>query len=697
MRWKWILGIAAAVVVAIFMAFYIIASTYDYNKFKPQITGLAKEYTGRELTLAGDIKLGIGLYPTLKVEDVAFQNAPWGSRPEMAKIGRLEVQVEVIPLISGDIKVKRLTLLKPEFLIEKDKSGKTNLEFDVPVQKESEPEREKGEEAVPALFAFKEISIKNGRVELRDHQSGKTEVLQLDGFDLKAPEFGEKADLEVEVIYNDIPVRASGQLGPLAGLLNPAEAWPIDLNVKAIGSSVSVTGKIQDPFGAKGIDLKLSAEGKDLGSFQRITGEPLPVQGPFKVSGHLLATDLNSIELKDFAIHLGDSRLNGSVAVNLAAKKPEIRANLTSQTLDLRPVLAQEEKKTKGAKRKPAKAKKKPEKVFPDEPLELDGLHAVNASIDVQIAQLLLQKIALDDLKATINLKEGHLIVKPIQAKMGGGKLKSSLDVLAKGKQAIIRIDVGIDKLDLGDMLKKLQITGALDGVLDVDIGLKGRGHSVASLMAGLNGDVVAILGEGKMPVAYLNIIGADLGSSFTKLVNPFGEKVKRAKFNCAVCDFNIKTGMANSDVIMVDDPRKTLLSFGQINLKTEGLDFRIETKPKEGIGTEKTGKFSLSLSEITKPFKLGGTLAKPSLDIDVTRTAKTVGTVLLGPAGIGYLMLSRSSGDETPCVAALKVAGKGTPEAKAKSGKGKEQKGTAEKKKGGLGSKFKGIFGGKK
>ena len=153
---------------------------------------------------------------------------------------------------------------------------------------------------------------------------------------------------------------------------------------------------------------------------------------------------------------------------------------------------------------------------------------------------------------------------------------------------------------------------------------------------------------------------------------------------------------MAKSDVIMVDDPRKTLISYGKIDLKTEKLDFRIETKPKEGIGTEETGKISVSLSEITKPFKLGGTLAKPSLDIDVTRTAKTLGTILV-PGGIVYLLVSGSSGKETPCAAALKMAGKGTPQAEEKSGKGKEEKGTAEKKKEGLGSKFKGIFGGKK
>ncbi len=454
MRWKWILGIAAAVVVVCFIAIYIIAASYDYNKFKPQITGLVKEYTGRELTLAGDIKFGIGLYPTLEIEDVAFQNAAWGSRPEMAKIGRLEVQLELLPLISGDIRLKRLTLLKPDFLIEIDKSGKTNLDFDLPAKKEPEPDTEKRVEAVPALFAFKEITIKNGKVELKDLQTGSRHWVQLERMALEAPEFAAPADLELKAIYNDIPIQASGKFGQLGGILTQEEDWPLELEVEVVETKITVAGKIQDPLEAKGIDLKLSAEGKDLGNFQKITGEPLPVKGPFKVSGHLIASDRNKIEFKDLSIRLGNSAINGSIVVNLASKKPDIRANLTSKTLDLRPVLAQKEKKTKGAKKKPTMAKKKPEKVFPDEPLELDGLHAVNASIDLQIAQLLLQKIALDDLKATINLKEGHLVVKPLMAKVGGGKLKYNLDLLAKGKQATLSVDVVIDKLNLGEMLK---------------------------------------------------------------------------------------------------------------------------------------------------------------------------------------------------------------------------------------------------
>jgi hypothetical protein len=195
------------------------------------------------------------------------------------------------------------------------------------------------------------------------------------------------------------------------------------------------------------------------------------------------------------------------------------------------------------------------------------------------------------------------------------------------------------------------------------------------------------------MPVKYLDLVGADITTSFIKIINPLEKKIERATINCVVCDFNIKDGLAKSDVLVIDDPDKTLLGTGSINLKTEALDFGIYTKPKEGIGTRETGKVSVSLSEITKPFKLGGTLAKPSLGISPERTAKTVGLALLGPAGWAALFMSGSSGKENPCAAALKVAGEGTPKKTATSDKEKEQKDTTEKKKEGLGSKLKNLF----
>jgi uncharacterized protein involved in outer membrane biogenesis len=697
MRWKWILSIAAAVVIVGLIVIYIIIASYDFNKLKPQITGLAKEYTGRDLTLAGDIKLGIGFSPDLRVENVSFQNATWGSRPELAKVERLEIQVELLPLIRGDIQVKRLIIVKPDILIESDKSGKSNLAFDLPGPKEPTPDTKEDKDAAPALFAFSKISIKEGKIMLHDHQTGSKQVIGLDQFDLQAPEFGAPADMVFKGVYNDIPIQASGNLGPLSGILDPAETWPFELKVQAIESSIEIAGQFQDPVGVKGIDLKLSAEGQDLGNFWKITGQPLPIQGPFKASGHLVASDFNIIKLDKFEIVLGTNSISGTVAVNMSSEKPEITANFISERLDLRPLLAQQEKKATAKEKKPTKDPKKPEKVFPATPLPLDGLNAANAVIDLEIKQLLLPKSAMNNLKTKVNLKNGHLTIKPFLADIGGGKLTVELNLKANAKAATLDTKLKVDQLDLGNMLKQLEITEALDGRLDFDIDLKGRGNSVAAIMAGLNGNVIAVIGEGKIPVHYLNLVGADLQSSMLRLLNPLQEKEEIAKVNCLVSDFYIKDGLANNDVMIIDTPRMTIIGVGQIDLKTEKLDFGIKPQPKEGLGIKETGKLSISLSEFTNLFRLTGTLANPSLGISTEETLKTAGktgfAVLTGPVGIAKLFVSGSSGSENPCATALEIAAKGPAASKADDTQKKDAKKAVEKKAKGVGNKILDVF----
>ena len=65
MRRKIILGVLASIILTCFLVVIVVVSTYDYNKFKPMITNIAKKYTGRKLTLAGDIKVKLSLSPHL--------------------------------------------------------------------------------------------------------------------------------------------------------------------------------------------------------------------------------------------------------------------------------------------------------------------------------------------------------------------------------------------------------------------------------------------------------------------------------------------------------------------------------------------------------------------------------------------------------------------------------------------------------
>lgn len=642
MRWKPIVGIITLAGIILVGAAIGVLATYDVNQLKPFIADIVRTHTGREIHLNGDIRIGISLSPKLLADSVTFQNASWGVRPDLAHIKQLEIQIELLPLIQGIVRVKRLSLLEPDFLIEVNRSGESNLAFDAHM--------------TAFMLAVREVHLVKAKFNINSHRTQKTTTLNIDKFTLKAPDYDEPPDVEAEAFFSGTAFRISGSLGAISDLFEKQKPWPVKLTINALGADFTVVGKIDDPLRLKGADLQWTVTGHDVSTLQAIAGRPLP-KLPFSLSGHLLYRAFEKIEVTGLRLKMAENTVNGTLWLENMQGVPMIVAQLQSDNLDLRPFF-EENKKTSAQKKTSDRSASK--KIFSDKPFAIDFLSRFETSADVEIARLILPGIAAEAIAAKTVTKSGQLNMNLVASNVGGGRLNVDLNLVPQGKLIAAAASVRAKNVDLGRMLKGLNISSSMEGLLDLTAKLKGRGSSVAALMAGLDGDIIAILGNGRMPLAYLNMIGADISASLVKLLNPFDEFIDTANINCLVADFNIAKGQAKSDIIVIDDPRKTLIGHGRVDLKNEELDVWVEAKPKEGIGFKETGKVSISFKELTKPFKLGGTLSHPEVELDTLKTAKTIGTALLGPLGIAWLMVSGSSGNEAPCANALKIVGEG-------------------------------------
>jgi len=107
MRALKILGIIGVVLVVLVGGVFAFIQTQDFSKYQGVLTDEVKKATGRDLVIKGPFDVSVGLSPSLKVSDVTFQNASWGSRPEMAKIKELDVELQLIPLIMGNVAINR--------------------------------------------------------------------------------------------------------------------------------------------------------------------------------------------------------------------------------------------------------------------------------------------------------------------------------------------------------------------------------------------------------------------------------------------------------------------------------------------------------------------------------------------------------------------------------------------------------------
>ncbi len=669
MRWKWILAIIGVLFVAFIVILYVIMVTYDFNKLKPKIAQAAREATGRELTLAGDFKIRFGFSPSVSVSGVDFQNAPWGSRPEMAKVKRLEIQIALLPLIRREIQFKRLILLEPDILVETDRSGKSNLEFKTAERPKAEDKKGEGREGLPPLV-FDEIRIEKGTVTYRDGKKEKTYSIKIDSLTASLPGGEKPTDLSIKGGFNGQSLEIQGTTGPLADLIAPGKPWPVKITAKAGGATLTVDGSIRDALKAKGLDLVINAEGASIRKVAELGGiTNVADVGPFKLSAKITdpAGKLNVTNLKAV---LADSDLAGSVELDLSGKQPQVAADLSSQKLDLKPFFAKKEGKAPDAQ-KPAQPAAKKEKIFSGEPLPLEGLKALGAHLKMQAGRLQIPGLAFTNLKTDVTLENGNLAVKPLGFVLGGGAINGWFNLRSQESNPAFVLSLKVDQLDVGSLLKDLEKDRILEGKLDAEVDLSGRGRSIAEWMAGVNGRTLIVMGKGQLHNKYLDLLGADLAKSILRLINPFPQKEDFTQVNCFVNGFEIKNGLATCTAMALDTNQMRIAGSGDINLKDERLNLSLNPSPKEGLGVSGVGKVSLNLGELTKPFRLGGTLAHPSLAIDTQAALTTIGkavggAALLGPAGILAALASTSPGDKNPCLTAIEAARRGVkPEKK--------------------------------
>jgi AsmA family protein len=704
MSWKRILWAGAVVFLVLIGGLCILLSTYDYDGLKPQIAEAVRDATGRELVLGGKISLNFGLSPGLVVGNIAFQNAPWALQPDMVKVKRLKIQVALLPLILGHIDVKRFVLIEPEILIETDPSGRSNLSFKTtrklgPASGNAMPPN--GGRLKLLALTVAEVRIERGHVAYENDKTGKRYAVTIDSLILNAKGADSPMNLKLESVYNGLSFGMAGTLGTWTGI-SSIQDWPFHLTATLGGIHVALNGVIKDVPDLRNIDLNIQAKGKDLRDLKPIVGETLPYESPFEIAARVTDPADKVFRLSSLKAVLGNSDLTGSGEVNLSGKRPTLSAVLMSKELDLRPFLAKEKEKPEETGKSETKEASS-ERVFSKAPLPLKTLEIADAQLTAQADRILLPEVAIDTFTVDMTLKRGHLMINPLKAAVGGGSLNGSLDLAPEGASAAMRTELEVRQLDVGRMMKELGKEEGLEGHLDLNIDVNGKGISEADLMSNLNGRVVLNTGQGKIYNRYIGLFGEDLSAKVFRLLNPFQKESEYTTVNCFVGGFNIRDGLATTTAFVVDTDQMSVIGEGDVNLRTEQLNLSLNPVPKGGIGAGITGKLSVSLGELTRPFKLAGTLSHPSLGIDTTRAAETIakavgGIVLFGPAGIAATLFTGGSGTADLCGVAVDAAKQGVKlsvmqEREKKTGPVGEAAEKVEKGVGKIGKELEGLF----
>ena len=622
---KIIFIVVPLLLVALVVGAIAVLMTTDFNQYKPLIAEETKKATGRDLVIAGDLELGISLTPSVSVSGVTLSNAGWSKQPQMVKVERFEAQMSLIPLAFGIIDVQRIVLVGADIVLEVDKQGRANFDFTAPGAKEkpaapaAKPVAEGKPQTIPVV---REVVIQDSLLTYTDAQAGASHKAKIDELTIS----GEGPDNPIEMLfkgsYNDAAIKLTATLGAPTQALAPTKPYPVALTLEAGGANIGVKGTIAEPMAGKGLNLAVSVKGSELGDLSAVAGAEVPKLGAYSMSTNVTGDPAKALNLVGFKGELAGSDVAGDVTVNLSGKRPFIDAKLKSRLIDVTALggAAGGAAPDGGGEKQPAKPG---DRMFPDDPLPVEGLRAVDAKLAFDADMIIAAGAKLQDARVGLSLNGGNLTISPLKATVAEGAIDGSINLDGRGKAAGLGVKLLLSKVNLDRLLTDMQITEDIEGKGNIDIDIAGSGTSVAKIMAGLNGRAGVLMGEGRMKTSFLQNMLGGAGQVLNQVLDK--GKAGYTVVSCAVVDFPIKNGIATAKALYIDTESRGIIGTGTANLRNETLDFTIDPRNKKKI------------DKAVLPVHITGTFLAPDYEIDKQAAASKL-TGMLGielPAGL--------------------------------------------------------------
>jgi AsmA family protein len=583
MRIRRILTGLVILVVGAAAAIFAIVSSIDFNAYKDQIVRQVKAATGRDIVLAGDVKVALSLTPRLEVGQVSLRNADWGSEPQMVKLDKLEADVDLVPLLSSQIRIKRLHLIGADILLETDAKGQGNWVMG------NTPGVASTTGPLPELD---EASIEHARIRFKDGATGQVRTIAADKLTISPADMPGMLVVDFDGKVDDVPLAVKGVTGGLSSFVQGP--LPIDATGQLAGNDLGVKGQILNPAGLEGISLELYLAGNAPDALATLAGMTVPKLGAFQFRAKL-NEEGGKYTFDGIAAKLGGSDLTGKLELDTAVKPFSINAGLASSHLDLADFGIQADGRSSAVVADNGK-------VFSATPWDLTPLRGFDAQVRLNAQQLVAGKTTLDNVVGDFGLQSGLLKITSLVANLGSGNIGLAANVDGAASPSTIAARFRANNVDGAPLMEALGLGGAVTaGHITMEAQIEGPGTSMRDLMTKLNGGIHLEMGEGAIKNDFARLMFADLFQLVT-----FGGTGDAAHVDCAVTDLVAVDGIANTRSMVLDTPGVTIVGNGDIDLRDETLHLRFDSNSKQ-----------VNLANLAVPMNVGGTLSHPNVSPD--------------------------------------------------------------------------------
>ena len=605
---KWSGGIFLALILLV----GVVLALFDWNWLRGPIMRAVTEKTGRELVINGDLKVKLG-WPAVRIRTsgLTFANPPWAKEKQMVTVESLEVSVEVPQLFKKNVILPEVWVGQAVVFLEEGEDGRRNWLLD------TEQRDEKARIQIDRLTLDRaqlrydnpkqQISIQS---EISSQKTAASDI-QAAGIIFTAQGF-----------YNGLPLGAQGTGGSVLGLRDETLAYPLKVDATIGTTSVQAEGTITSLVKFSAIDMDLWLRGDSVAKLFPLVGIALPETRPYETRGHI-AHNAQMWSYEKFSGRVGESDIAGTLQLDTGGKRPFLHGELQSKVLnfaDLGPVIGSEPKGVKEKKVTVAATPPTPPanvRVLPELPFRTERWDSVDADVKLKANNIRRPKeLPIENLDTHLQMSNSVLTLDPLKFGVAGGNLTAQIALDGQKDPIHAHAKIQVRKLHIRELFPTLKINKTSIGNINGDFELSGDGNSVAHILSTSNGRVALVIAGGEISKLMMESVGLHLWEMLRLKVA--GDQV--INIHCGVADFNVKSGVMSTEVLVLDTEVTTINADGTINLVNEKLDLTLKPKTKK-----------LSLVALRAPIYIRGSFSKPQVTLDAGQVAvRSIGAVAL-------------------------------------------------------------------
>jgi uncharacterized protein involved in outer membrane biogenesis len=569
----------ALIALGVLVTILVVGASYLSTLISPaKLTQLlvleVREATGRELTIAGPMRLGFFPKIAVSAEQVSLSNAAWAKNPQMASLEKVALEVSLLPLLTGRIEMNSIQLSGLTLNLETNAKGDGNWLM----EDSASPNGTAASSSTSAVQVNEEKSASDGGT------TGRNAVLI------------ENLNLTNGQIYYKPSGAATKSYGiSRLSLQKSGGDTVISADIKQDALAIAIKGRMTSirevlrSMGTEAIDMNFDFE-------VALGGKPTQLKGtaalnPSKPSQFDLSFKAGELDLSAIPAFTSPASPKNSAAssANTAVTKAINTATPPGQT--------------------PAAARAA-QRFFGDTPLPLEYLPNSNGTLNIDIAQLVLpSKVVLKKVVMLVRLSPQQLDIPKAAFQLGNGQFDGTARIANTQSSPNWAFKGQASGFTLEQLLASTESKGKVSGGdMRAAFNLTSSGKSLHQIASSLSGQSQITIGSARLASSFMNQ-GGDVLITLFDAINPMRKKSNQTTLECAVAYLPVKNGVvAVQDSIGVETDRLNIVLNGSVNLNSEQINLAVYPKEKSGLTA------GLDLASLVR---LQGSLENPQVGIN--------------------------------------------------------------------------------